>query len=378
VETRSIGRVPFQLLENLIYIPVEADGHELHFLLDTGASATVIDPDRARDVGLALDGPSVKGAGGGERQVAAIPARLRELAVGDERVRDFTIYAVPMPGVSQALGAPVDGVLGFDFLSRHSVEVDYEARRVTFHPADEFRAYDGPGEAIPFTLEHNHIQVSADVLRPGKEPLRGQFTVDLGMSSSLILNAPFVKKNALLDGMKTGPAGSIGMGVGGDMRGVFGRVAGLRLGGFRLEGPIAAFSLANGGYFTSDERSGNIGAEVMRRFRVVIDYPRSRLILEKNAAFADPFEHDASGLHLVADGPKLRGLKVVSVDEGSPAAEADVRPGDLIEAIDGRPASDRPLHEWRQAFSHPGEAHRLTLRRGDRSVKAGIALKRAF
>ena len=41
---------------------------------------------------------------------------------------------------------------------------------------------------------------------------------------------------------------------------------------------------------------------ILRRFNMVIDYERKRLILEKNGAFDEPFEQDMLGALFVIDG----------------------------------------------------------------------------
>src|SRR5262245_30658854 len=88
VSTRRSNRVPFQLVENLVYMPVRLDGHELHFLLDSGASASVIEASKAKEIGLILNEPAIRGQGGGEKVVAAIPVKLREMVIGEETLRD--------------------------------------------------------------------------------------------------------------------------------------------------------------------------------------------------------------------------------------------------------------------------------------------------
>ena len=63
------------------------------------------------------------------------------------------------------------------------------------------------------------------------------------------------------------------------------------------------------------------------------------MILEKNAAFAQPFEWDMSGALLLAEGADFDAFRVHAVIAGSPAAQAGLVEGDRIAAIDGRAAS---------------------------------------
>jgi predicted aspartyl protease len=377
-ETRNT-RVPFESIDNAMAAEVRLNGsHRLRFLVDTGAAATVIDVERAKALGLNLSTRTVPGQGGGEQAFAAVPLKVNELALGGEALTDATVYAIPLGILSRFAGVQIDGVLGFEFLSRYAVEIDYAGRALVLHDPAGFR-YAGPGEVLPFTLEHNHVQIQADLLRPGHEPLRGKFTVDTGMAAALLLNTPFVTKHDLLTAeLKARPAIPLGAGAGGDVRGVVGRVGGLRLGGVTVSEPVTLFTRVAGGYFASDERAGNVGAEVLRQFRVIVDYPRRRLILEKNAQFGEPFEWDMSGLRLLADGADLKAVKVRDVSAGSPAAAAGVRAGDEIVAVDGRPAAEFTLSRLHPLFRRAGEVRRLTLRRGGETVTVEVKLRRLF
>jgi C-terminal processing protease CtpA/Prc len=121
---------------------------------------------------------------------------------------------------------------------------------------------------------------------------------------------------------------------------------------------------------------GMIGTEVFRRFHVIIDYARSRLILEPNKFFGEPYETDMSGVDLVAGGEDFRTFRVTGVEAGSPGAAADLRVGDVLTEIDGRSASEFTLDEITRMFTEDGREHALTVRRGAEVVQTRIKLRR--
>lgn len=71
------------------------------------------------------------------------------------------------------------------------------------------------------------------------------------------------------------------------------------------------------------------------------------------------------------------GALVASVVAGSPAAQAGIRPGDLIVAIDGQSIDDQNAFNYRFATKLIGGTARLTVERNGKSVEAAVKLASA-
>jgi carboxyl-terminal processing protease len=96
--------------------------------------------------------------------------------------------------------------------------------------------------------------------------------------------------------------------------------------------------------------------------------------LDPHASFLDPAAYKASqtpanddqaglGLAVTIENGQL---KVISPQDGSPAAKAGVKPGDVIFAIDKDPTYDLTLGEAEQKLRGPADSEvQLTLRRGN-------------
>ena len=100
------------------------------------------------------------------------------------------------------------------------------------------------------------------------------------------------------------------------------------------------------------------------------------MILEPNASFADRFEYDMSGIRLRADGADFKTLKVSRVVENSPATDAGVREGDVVSAIDGRPAAEFSLSQINQMFKQEGKEYVLEIVRGEEKKQLKLKLRR--
>jgi hypothetical protein len=371
---RSALGVPFDLSNNLVLIRARVNGSApLWFIFDTGASATVIDAKAARRLRLRTRGSVTGNGAAGEATAARLDAA--SVSFGSARVDNLTLYALPLDSFAAAFGRNIGGVVGNDVIGKFAVEIDYANRLVNFHEPASYD-YRGAGSVVPVTVEDDGlIFARGEIEVAGRAPLACKFEIDTGSTGALLLNTPFVRKHDLLSSVARPKGINIG-GVGGTGAAVLGRVGAVRVAGFTLRDAVARFSRATRGDYASDKYDALLGGEVFRRFKLVVDLSRRRLIFEPNAALGDPFEADMSGIELVGDGAHFSAYLIDDVDGGSPADEAGVRGGDVLTAIDGRPARSFALDEIRAMFRREGREYSLTLRRGGKTVRARVKLRR--
>lgn len=130
----SAVTVPFDLKANLIVLDARLNGTSRRLVLDTGASQTMLDAVAARELGIdAAERRTARGAGG-DIEVSLAP--LKSVTVGDARVDNLTCIVSDVSGIAEKLGGNISGVLGYDFLSRFRITIDYVARRLTLDPYD--------------------------------------------------------------------------------------------------------------------------------------------------------------------------------------------------------------------------------------------------
>jgi len=276
----AVHELPVERALNVFFARVVLNGKgPFWFTVDTGATLTVIDPSTASRLGLQV-------ADEGEHRNLGVASGLTELktarglsiAVGGAPpfVPD-KLFVVPVRGNAGALGHAVDGVLGTDFLRRYVVEFDYPAGRVRLHGAAGF-AYRGNGTIVPVELSANLLLAPAAVALNDDTTMTAHMLVDTGSSARLTFNAPFVRRHNLTRFPPLGLTASVGI------NGVTSApVIGLRylaFGQATLDRPEVALSHAASGLTSSDAFDGIIGAELLSRFRLFVDYPARRLILE--------------------------------------------------------------------------------------------------
>jgi hypothetical protein len=354
--------VPFDLNANHIYLRATVNGSRpLWFLLDTGAEMSVVDSTVAASVGLTSVG-SATARGSGEGTMKAGFAQGVTLAVGRAVAKGQTVVTLPLDALEPIDGRSIDGILGHDFIASFVVTIDYSQRRVSFRDPARFDSATIPaGERVPIEIVGGIPRIHGTVVLPGAETIDGVFTVDTGSRTALSFNTPFVRENALVNRIAESSLDApYGFGIGGATKTRVGRIDAFRIGVVKFEKPVIGFSFGEKGVDASSSIAGNIGGELMRRFRVTFDYGRKVMVLEPNAALVEPFRYDAFGALLSLDGEAFLVRRVV---EGSAARRAGVREGDRIVGMDGVPAKRLTFEAVRQRLLDAGTWVRLRVER---------------
>ena len=123
------------------------------------------------------------------------------------------------------------------------------------------------------------------------------------------------------------------------------------------------------------ELGGIVGYNFLKNYRVTIDYPGKRLILEPNDSFAEPEEMVSTGISL-GTLETFSEFVVRDVIAGSPAAEAGVEEGDRLVRVDDRPAASYTMRQLRAMMEDEGSELRLQLARGDQALTAVVKPRR--
>jgi hypothetical protein len=329
-------RLPFDLVNNHIYVDGVIDGKPVRLLVDTGGLNIVL-PAAAAKLGLASQGKLVA-RGVGEQQVDLALAQARELKLGALSVDAPTFYVIDLGPFAEVEGVPVDGIVGYEVFRRFGVRIDYAAGELTLSEPAAFAPPAGATE-LPFTLSDRIPIIEGKV--DGK-PVR--LTVDTGSRASLSFHSPYAKQHDLVRRLDAAPEAVGGWGVGGPSYTRAARLSKLELGNLAIENVAADIFTGDKGAFASPDAGANLGGGTLRRFTVSFDYERKRMYLEPNARYeqAEPF--DRSGLWLMTDGNML---KVAAVAPQSAAARAGIKPDSRIAKIAGEAAAARTLAAWR-------------------------------
>jgi Aspartyl protease/PDZ domain len=359
--------VPFDLVNNHIYVQVKLNGKgPFRILCDTGG-ANIITPTVAKELGVKSEG-ALQGRGVGEKSEDVGLAKLQTLQVGDATLNNQLFAVFPMESFASVEGIQESGLIGYEVFKRFVVKVDYEHHNLTLTVPSAF-TYQGTGTKVPFQFNAHIPQVDGEI-----DGIPGKFDIDTGSRSSLDLLKPFVEKNNLVAKYDAKIEAVTGWGVGGAARSLLARAKVLRLGTIEVHNPVAELSVQAKGAFTSPYVAGNVGAGVLKRFNIIFDYTHQQLIFEPNANYDAPDVFDRSGMWLNKTDDAFEVMDVVA---GGPAAAAGIKVGDKVVAVDGRPAQQIPLPDLRAKFKSdpPATKLRLTVKSGEQQRAVELVLR---
>lgn len=356
--------VPFQLMENLIYLPVTVAGSTGYWVLDSGASMSLIDADYARKLALNIKG-SIKGYGFGDLFELNF-VRIPQHQVGSI-LFDSQKFYVSKGLTARSYEPQIFGILGYDFLSRFVVEIDYDRQKVTFHAPESFR-YQGSGATIDAPLKYRTF--SLPVTLDGK--YESLWTVDLGSYHSSI-HYPFAEKHGLL--AKKG-VDIVSQGMAGISHETNTQFDCLAIGPFRLDKPLISIPKEKGiGVTALGEVGGNLGNSTLKHFHLFLHYPEQKLIFEKGDYFNRAFPPDRSGLLIGRSGTNQAMVSFLASD--SPAVKAGLVAGDIIVEMAGKAIRpNHPILPLREMLrGAPGSKVKMKVRRADQTIPATIILQ---
>ena len=348
--------VPMQLFDNHVYLDVMLNGKgPYHFIFDTGGS-NIVDSDVAKEIG-ATGGGSAQISGVGNATESSSFATIKMLQVGDAAVRDQVFLVLPVRksfGVSA--GRQVDGLIGYEVLSRFVTTFDYGNETVTFNMPGTYSTPAG-ADVVPITQNATQPQFACDI-----DGVPGTCTLDTGARDSITFYGPFLKANPNVVPAKLTALGVNGFGVGGPALGELGRLQSLSLGTFTIPNLIGDYTTQTQGALAMPFLGANVGGGVWKRFTMTLDYRALTMTLTANANFNGPDQWDHSGLFLVNTGA----ITIIDVRPGTPAAQAGLVKGEVITAVNG--SSTLSLHDVRQTLlGAPGTVVHLTVKKKDGS-----------
>lgn len=402
----------FKLINNLIIIPVEVNGSKLSFILDSGVSAPVVFNLTSSDT-LELKNAEkiqIRGLGTGE-PIEALHSKRNRFRIGNLFAVNKSLFIIYKEqfDLSAKLGIAVHGMIGYDLLKDFVVTINYATKKITFTDPESYR-YRRCSKCETFDLEFYkkkpYINGEVVVLNSYKK-MPVKLLIDSGGSDALWLfeDETFqVPEKAFED--------FIGEGITGSIFGMRSKLKSFSLKSFVFENPNVAYLDSISTYHAKrfEERNGSLGGGILKRFKVVFDYPNKKITLKKNSMFNDKFGYNMSGIELMHNGKELvrkKGkaafivskdneatatntvyldvnydyefqpiYKVANIRMDSPAANVGILKGDVLVKVNGTFAYNYSIEDILEKFyGVSGKRVRLRINRNGEVIDYEFKLK---
>lgn len=307
--------IPFEYVSNEILVKAKVNGTtELKFILDTGATQSILDRGVMKQLALKLDpvssapGESLSmTTGAGSIQAEAV--NFRSLSLGDMELNDVAVAVADLSGFEQVQKERPAGLIGANILKRFLVTVDYENGKIIFEDPNKNTLPEG---AIVLntkpSLGMSGLAVEGSL--DGKQNI--SFLIDTGAAFNNV-------SESKVKNLVPNPLYRIGM-----LKGLDGKLVEtgsakfnyLDIDKLRIDGPVFSIAPSRG----SDKTPGGIinssdlaiiGNPLLSRYKVTFDYRNQRLILTQSKAQKAFYEYQSKLAPLRLDMIKNKNISVV-------------------------------------------------------------------
>ncbi len=357
LKTPGTATLPFDYISRHVWLRASVNGQPAaDFIYDTGASITVIDSAYAAKIGLAHEG-ALQSQGAGAAGAASLSS-LNTLKVegvdgdGVEMTGQRVAILSVNPFLAPFFWRDCAGIIGYDFITRFVNEIDFDQKTLTLRDPKTFQ-YAGKGTGVPMRLAGTVPVVTMKL----DDQYEGEFRLDVGSSSTVDLHTPFVKAHELREHAQ--PAIQVmGGGFGGTFTSTLTRMKKLAVGPYSWTDPMVTLSSTTVGALASEDYAGNVGNQILERFKVTFDYDHKTVYLEPGKNYARRDRFSRTGTQLAKYGDTVKALQVL---ENSPAAKAGLEEGDVVTAVEGKPIASWTSDDLRKVFEDRPNGSKISI-----------------
>ncbi len=377
--------MPFKLINNLIVIPIEVNGSKLNFLLDTGVNNSIMFNLTVEDSLKLKETEKIQLRGLGEGgYIDGIKSSKNFFSLGDIANGNHMVYLIPGKefDLSSKMGITINGIIGGDLFRDFIVDINYSMKRIRFYDPKKYSYKDCKkcqSYELHFYRSKPYLYLTVET--SATEKIDAKLLIDLGGSDALWLFDKSSKKIKLPEKYFED---YLGKGLSGNIYGKRSKIDKISLGNYIFTSANVAYpdSSSVDKVYVHKERNGTLGSEILKRFRLVIDYQNKKIVFKNPSTyFKDPFVYNMSGIELSHNGnmvvPQrktslLKGSErnsstveilysyvyalkpsyiISEVRKNSPAQKAGLKARDVVLKINGRPSYNYKLEEIIHMFS---------------------------
>lgn len=327
-ESKLITKLPFsQLSGGIIIIKAKFDdlADSLNFVLDTGSGGISLDSSTSADLKIPLikTEKTIRGIAGLKKVDFAMDHSLHFEGLNVDHL-DFHINDYDL--LTSVYGVKIDGIIGYSFLRRYIVRLDYDNNKVEIYTPGTFK-YPKGGQLLKpnFTTLPQQMAIIQD-----SREILNRFIFDTGAGLCFLLSKDFTEDSSVFK-TKRRFFTTQAEGLGGKKQMELTVVKSVKIGQFKFKNvPVHIFDDT---YNVTNYPvlGGILGNDLLRRFNVILNYPEQSIHIKPNIHFSEDFDYSYTGLGIYLIGGEIR---VVDIVKGSPGEKAGFKEGDVIFSVE--------------------------------------------
>ncbi len=366
-QAKLLARFPFtQLSGGIVIVKAQLDTFPdtLNFVLDTGSGGISIDSTTADYLKLSSvkSEKTIRGIGGIKTVDFSNDHTLKFPGLTSPHL-DFHINDYDL--LTSVYGIRIDGIIGYSFLRRYVVRIDYDNQVIEVFSPGTFKY---PRGGYLLKPNFSTLPLQSAVLTDDRT-IVSRFIFDTGAGLSFLLSKDFVDDSIVFKkSRKFYPTQAEGLG--GKRQMSIGVAKEVKIGPYKFKTvPVHIFE---------DEYNvtsypllgGLIGNDILRRFNVILNYPEQSIYLKPNSHYLEPFDYSYTGLGIyLIDGE----IRVIDIMPDSPGDKAGFKPGDIIFSVETN--TSKNIQAYKNMFQNSIGRMKVVIFRGQKPMVLTIDIK---
>ncbi|MEP6583682.1 MAG: aspartyl protease family protein [Ginsengibacter sp.] len=339
----------------------------LNFILDTGSGAISLDSATTKefDIPHVPSGRTINGIAG-IREVDV--SRNNKLTFQGLELDSLDFYINDYDILSSVYGEKIDGIIGYSFFSRFVVKLNFDSLQLEIYTPGKIN-YPRGG----FLL---HPLFTALPIQPltvkDERKVNANFYIDTGAGLCFLMSKQFEKDSAVLKKRRR-PISVQVQGLGGKKEMLLTIVNQLQIGPYKFR-KVPTNILDDEFNATSYPFLGGlIGNDILRRFNLILNYPKREIHLIPNKHFNDEFDYSYTGMNMYFVEGQIIADDVI---DGSPAEIGGLKKGDIIVAVNSNFTNN--VNTYRNLMQNVGEKITLLISRKNQPLIIDFKVGRIF
>ena len=356
-QAKFITRFPFKQFSGGVMVLQAQFGNlpdTLNFILDTGSGGISLDSATCAEFKIPLRQTDTTITGiGGIRKVAFIFDQT--LSLPGLKVEHLNFHVNNYEVLSSVYGAKVDGIIGYSFLSRYVVKINFDSSMIEVYTPGNVD-YPKSGHTLHPAFTNLPIQW-LNIKDRAKTGFN--FYFDTGAGVCLLLSEKFAKDSGILL-QKRKPVVTQAEGMAGKLQMRLTIIKEVKIGPYKFKA-VPTYLYKDDYNVTSYPFTGGLlGNDLLRRFNMIFNYPNREIHLSPNSHFDEVFDYAYTGLGIYYVEGKIM---VEDVIPDSPADKGHFKAGDEVIAIDNN--FSRNIQAYKNMLQKPYETLQVVIKRDE-------------